>query len=125
MSDGFAGGDLAAHLEELEQMLLDHASRKDAGLIRRLLAEEFVEFGASGRTFTRDAIVHELADEQQTVRMLSDFVVRSADAHSALVTYTVSATNADGEVRRSRRSSTWVWRDGRWQMLFHQGTRIE
>jgi hypothetical protein len=124
MSDDFVGGELAVHLEELERMLLNPASRKDSGLIRRLLAEEFLEFGASGRTFTRDAILHELAGEPQTERTLSEFVVRLVDARSALVTYTVVAQDAGGELRRSLHSSTWVWRDARWQMLFHQGTRL-
>jgi hypothetical protein len=41
------------------------------------------------------------------------------------VTYrAVRRDESDHSEVASLRSSLWVIRDGRWQMLFHQGTRV-
>jgi hypothetical protein len=110
--------DLAAHLQALEEQLLQPAIRADSDALTTLLADDFREFGSSGRIFTRAEIVAELATESPRSISLSDFHCQPLTPEAALVTYrTTSATNTD------LRSSLWVLRDGRWQMLFHQGTK--
>jgi hypothetical protein len=42
----------------------------------------------------------------------------------ALVTYRAIRAAPGALAVQSLRSSIWACRDGRWQMLFHQGTRI-
>jgi hypothetical protein len=49
--------DLAAHLFHLEQQLLQHSTRRDATALTSLLAEDFREFGGSGRIYTRQQII--------------------------------------------------------------------
>ena len=42
----------------------------------------------------------------------------------ALVTYRSERTEPNGETSEALRSSLWVRRDQRWQMVFHQGTPL-
>jgi hypothetical protein len=55
--------DLAAHLFHLEQQLLQPSTRRDATALTSLLAEDFREFGSSGRVYTRQQIIDALATE--------------------------------------------------------------
>lgn len=115
--------DLARHLEELERSLLSPNIRRSPETLERLLAQEFVEFGSSGRCLTRSEIIRELASELPATYSVSEFVVRFATAEAAIVTYRLTTTGQAGRTRESLRSSFWGRRDGRWQIVFHQGTR--
>lgn len=68
------GEALAAELKELEELLLVSAVRKSARLVE-LLADEFVEFGSSGRVYTKDDLVAALHAESPVVQTTSDFRV--------------------------------------------------
>jgi hypothetical protein len=116
--------EIAVQLRQLEQQLLDPIFRRDREAVSRLLADEFIEFGNSGRTFDKERILNALASEMAHAVSMSGFDSRILASGVALVTYRAlhwgpaAALNA-----ASLRSSVWVWRDGRWQMVFHQGTR--
>ena len=111
---------LTAELRALEERLLDPAVRAVPGQVRALLAPEFVEFGASGRVFSRDAILAMLAAEPPRVaRQALGFKVRQLAPGVALTTWRV--LRDDGI--ETLRSSVWQQQDGRWQMVFHQGTQ--
>lgn len=118
---------LRDHLFTLEEELLSPSTRHDAARLTHLLAPDFLEFGSSGRTFTRDQIIADLLSETpETDLRLTDFTLRHSTPHTdpefALVTYRSTRTTASSAARSSLRSSTWVCREGRWQLLFHQGT---
>jgi len=109
----------------LELELLSPAVRASEVRSGALLADEFVEFGSSGRVFDKASIVSSLTQsatrEEFQVR---DFRLLAADEHQALAVYACEARAKTGELlRSSNRSSLWVLRSGRWQMLFHQGTK--
>ncbi|MET0741190.1 MAG: DUF4440 domain-containing protein [Candidatus Nanopelagicales bacterium] len=111
-----------------ERLLLEPniRARPDAVLAR--LHPEFVEFGASGRTWDGPAVADALAVEAMDAadsgcaprleaRDLTP--VRLADG-VVLLTYTVDAVD-----RRSLRSSVWVRDPARgWLLRFHQGTPV-
>lgn len=120
MSADFRDGDL---LRQLEEKLLSPQFRSSARDLDRLIADEFVEFGASGRIYTKPIIIADLPHETPSERSLSDFTARPLSPGVALVTYTALRRQPGEPDVRSLRSSIWVLRDGRWQMLFHQGTR--
>jgi hypothetical protein len=106
----------------LEERLLDSDFRKDTASVQALLTQEFREFGSSGRVFDRDAILQALAAEQLPagpVAAISQFEVTLVAPDVALVTYMAVAA-----ARRTLRSSLWVRREGRWLLLFHQGTLV-
>lgn len=111
--------DLKAELMALEERLLDPAVRAVPAEVRALLAPEFVEFGASGRVFDRDAILAMLAAEPPRVALQArGFKARLLAPGAALTTWRV--TRDDGI--ETLRSSVWQQQGGRWQMVFHQGT---
>ena len=111
---------LTAELRTLEERLLDPAVRADPATVQALLAPEFTEFGASGWIFDRAAIVNSLASERPTVaRQARGFKVRPLGTEAALTTWRVKRDDGIETLR----SSVWQKREGRWQMVFHQGTR--
>ena len=127
---------LTTYLEGLEQCLFDPVERRDVTSISNLLADDFREIGISGRVYSKLDILAELNTEQPVSTMLSEFNCDLLAPGIALVTYR-SACNADGrQTTQSIRSSVWVQRqvaafgssgparEMRWQMLFHQSTRI-
>jgi ribonuclease HI len=93
--------------------LLDPAVRRDRARVDALLARDFVEFGASGRVWTRDSILDLLATEAYVPVPMEDFACAVLGEGVALVTY---------RARGCLRSSVWVWEDGAWKVRFHQGT---
>ena len=115
--------EIAALLLRHEQSLLDPAVRRDRERVLALLASDFAEFGASGRVWTRDEIVHLLATETYDPPTMEAFKCRSIAAGVALVTYRTVRTDAGTGFRRIvNRSSIWIENDERWQICFHQGT---
>jgi hypothetical protein len=114
--------DLAAHLRSLEEELLQPDTRSDPKLVASYLADDFREFGSSGRIFTKPEILPALAAESPRPLTLTDFACTELAPGVALVTYCSRATSDTGS-REALRSSVWVLRSGRWQVLFHQGTR--
>lgn len=97
--------------------------RASAETLGELLAEEFVEFGSSGRTFDKAGIVAALEAEGARHLSLRDFRARQLAPGVVLATYRAIAWPVEDDSERvSLRSSLWVLRGGRWRLLFHQGT---
>jgi glyoxylase I family protein len=114
---------LERQLLELEQSHLRSGVRSSPESMRELLAEEFVEFGSSGRVFDRTAVMASISDQADFGSRVDDFVVCRLVPDVALTTYRLSAwTESGGPVRVTLRSSVWVKRSGRWRLVFHQGT---
>jgi hypothetical protein len=115
--------EIAELLQRHEQSLLDPALRRDRNRILDLLADDFVEFGASGRVWSRDQIVELLATEDFHPPAMEEFQCCLVAPAVALVTYrTVRADAQTGTHAATLRSSIWMERDGEWKMRFHQGT---
>ena len=66
---------------------MDPAVRRDRERVAALLAEDFVEFGSSGRVWTRESILELLATETYTPPAVEDFACRMLGEDVALVTY--------------------------------------
>lgn len=107
---------LEATLVGLEQALLNQQIRSDAAALQRLLADDFLEFGASGRVWRKMEVIDALLHETFTPRALHDCQVRLLADEVAQVTYTCVGQTP------TLRSSIWRRSDDGWQMVFHQGT---
>jgi uncharacterized protein (TIGR02246 family) len=117
--------EIAELLLRHEQSLLDPSLRRDRNRVLELLAEDFVEFGASGRVWTRDQIVELLETEDLQPPALDAFECRILAPTVALVTYRTVRTDAQTGTRTvALRNSVWVEHDGKWRMRFHQGTPV-
>jgi hypothetical protein len=110
---------LARHLRELEESLLQPSVRKSER-VNQLLAEGFIEFGSSGRTYTKEQIISSLRTESSVRITATEFRVVFLSLNTALVTYRAHR-HSDPPVH-TLRSSIWQSKDGDWQMVFHQGT---
>jgi glyoxylase I family protein len=116
---------IAAKLRRLEESLLDASVRRDRKKMRSMLAEDFLEFGSSGRVWTRNGIIELLSQETAfDPPAIEDFRCAFLTGDVTLVTYrTVRTDPESGELLVSLRSSIWKNESGAWRMRFHQGTR--
>ncbi|WP_438496790.1 DUF4440 domain-containing protein [Paenibacillus sp. IHBB 3054] len=111
---------MAKQICELEEKLLNTEVRTSPDELSRLLADDFFEFGSSGKVWHK----HDLMGEEGAgeVRMtLSGFELHPLSGEAVLATYRIMNEETGGETLRS---SIWKFRDGRWQMFFHQGTPV-
>jgi hypothetical protein len=105
----------------LELELLTPAARRSPARLEELLDPDFTEIGASGRLWTRDAIIAALAEEQDAGGPVPVLEVngRAVGPDVVLVTYL-----SDPAGRAARRSSLWRRAGGSWRLLHHQGTLL-
>jgi hypothetical protein len=110
---------LKEHLCSLEERLLQPEVRKSVKELEALLADDFIEFGSSGRIFNKQQVIDGLVNESPVQMTLMDFNAKLLAPDVALTTYRVVKHQ---DRRCSLRSSIWKWKEGKWQMFFHQGT---
>ncbi len=111
--------DLKTHLIALERRLHDPATRANPEAVANLLSAGFFEFGASGRVWSRETILHALATEDPAEITSRDYACQPLSPGVALLTYISETTQ-----RRALRSSLWRLEGEQWRMVFHQGTPI-
>jgi hypothetical protein len=116
----------ALELERLELLLMDTGVRRDRKRVAALLHEDLLEFGSSGRVWTRDTTLELLATETYTPPEVEDFACRALGPDAVLVTYRAVRRGKQGERVTTLRSSIWkkeTGNAGAWKIYFHQGTR--
>jgi hypothetical protein len=107
-----------------EEKLLDPKFRKDRARVSGLLAEDFTEFGASGRIWSREQILDLLETEEFDPPRIEGFACRQISPGVMLATYcTVRTSSLTGDRTVALRSSIWTNESGEWRMRFHQGTK--
>ncbi len=111
-------------LRELEQRLLDSSTRKNADIVSSLLDDDFQEYGSSGRVYSRPEIIAALQEETEVRFFMRNFEARLLAEDIALITYISTKVDQGSPTVEALRSSVWLFRDGRWKMIFHQGTRL-
>jgi hypothetical protein len=113
----------AALLVRNELALLDPDVRRDRTRVGAFLAEDFFEYGSSGRVWTREAIMEPLATEEFIPPAVEEMRCRIIAPGVALVTYRTVRIDANIGARSAvLRSSLWTLEAGGWRMRFHQGT---
>jgi hypothetical protein len=116
-------------LEELrssELSALDPTVRSSPGLLSRLLADDFIEFGSSGKIYDKQQIIDQLQSRSSAEYSVTNLQVELLSSSIALVTYRCfRSSQIDRGKNISLRSSIWRKGNESWQMVFHQGTLIE
>lgn len=91
----------------------------------RMTAENFWETGASGRRYSRAAVLDELdrrySAEYSDVWETSDFHCRRLSENVYLLTYTL----LQNKQRRTRRATIWSSTPEGWKIVYHQGTIVQ
>ena len=113
-------------LGDLERKLQCPDVRASPDEVGRLLADGFLEFGASGSVWTRQQVIEGLPLDQKTQPVYEltrgDFSVHWL-ADVSLITYRgTRRIPSDGREFDFVRSSIWKLINGQWRMVFHQGT---
>lgn len=119
---------LEHHIRGLEEQLLQVAAGGSLHLesIERLLAEDFLEIGSSGRIYDKKEAVQALIAKPSVHYSMIDFRIRSLTRDVVLATYRTIRQDAPGSPStHSLRSSLWKHFEDRWQMVFHQGTFVK
>lgn len=116
-----------AEIRSLEEALHRPEIRANRAAVESLLAEAFVEIGASGRFYERsmavDAMTQEAGGEGEDHQLESfNYVLQPIADNAVLLTYETKRSDGTGAVRCVLRSSIWKHDGLKWQMLFHQGT---
>ncbi|MEO0425629.1 MAG: DUF4440 domain-containing protein [Pseudomonadota bacterium] len=115
---------LLVELRELEQSLHQPEVRADTEKLKSLLHESFVEFGRSGRVFSKADILTELTTESRPSRVVSqEFALEHLAEGIALLTYRSAHVDTQGQsARHTLRATLWQRTPLGWQARFHQGT---
>ncbi len=110
---------LKEQLLQLEKQLLQPEIRTSTEALADLLADDFFEFGSSGKVLYKDGSIRE--EGLSPVKMtLSGFDIHPLSADIVLTTYHICN---EVTTQHSLRSSIWKRKDGKWKMHFHQGTK--
>jgi ribonuclease HI len=97
----------------LERQLLEPAHRRDAAFVASVLHPGFVEYGSSGRVWSREETVEALAADPSVGGEADGFEAHPLGDQVVLVTYRTTG---------ALRSSIWIREEAGWQIRFHQGT---
>ncbi len=111
-------------LRSLEAALQQPDVRADRPRVDALLHADYVEFGYSGRRYSRAEILERLASETAPADIRSqDFALRLLAPDVVLLTYRSFHRSPDKQAaRHSLRASIWQLTEHGWQICFHQGT---
>jgi hypothetical protein len=113
----------AAEFRVLEQRLSMPAAPNLREALRALLADEFRAIGSSGIVSDGKALLDALFADGRP-RQFEDFKASRVGEGVVLLTYISRSWWEPGWQPAVRRSSVWIYRHDRWQLLFRQGTRL-
>ena len=110
-------------LRRLEESLWLAQYRFDRAYMDKTLAQDFFEFGRSGRVYRREDTLNVPFEPSEIRLPLPKFAVRLIAPDVALVTY-ISEVKFSDVTETANRSSLWSRYPAGWRLRFHQGTPI-
>ncbi|GGW73651.1 nuclear transport factor 2 family protein [Alishewanella tabrizica] len=114
---------LKATLIELEEHLFKAEIRASHGELDELIADEFIEIAGSGVRFGKKEVLERLPSELPPKISAFEYELRCLAPNCAQLLYkAVMVKGGDTTAIYSLRCSIWSLINGRWQMIFHQGT---
>jgi hypothetical protein len=113
------------HFREQEEKLWRAETRFDNTLMDKLFADDFFEFGRSGKRYSRSELLFEPGQFSEINASLpfKEFDARRLSNDVVLVTYISEVTYGE-DIERANRSSIWSKANGEWRLRFHQGTPL-
>lgn len=110
-------------LKALEESLWQAETRFDDAAMDKVFAQDFCEFGRSGRIYQRQDMLlgQSNALEIDATLPLRDFRIRPLTDDIVQVMY-VSEIRYGSQVETANRSSIWRSEPTGWKLCFHQGT---
>ncbi|WP_082393716.1 DUF4440 domain-containing protein [Bacillus sp. JCM 19034] len=103
----------------LEKKLMTYTYKE----LNEHLSDDFLEFGSSGNVFDKNVQLDEARNDHALTSPIqytvNDFHIKLLAPDVVLATYRTMRHN---DHKNTIRSSIWKCNDGKWQMVFHQGT---
>jgi len=88
-----------------------------------LISDDLIEFGSSGLVYTKQDVLGNLPASSEIKFVMTDFKINILSADIVQSTFKTEKTDIEtGKISRSLRSSLWRNANGKWRMIFHQGT---
>jgi hypothetical protein len=113
-------------IRALEERLANPGPGDSKESLAAVFADGFREIGSSGRMFDADMVLGALGGVAQrpsrAAISLEGFRTERVAPNVILATYLARVPAGPGGKPPTLRSSLWRKRDGRWQIVFHQGT---
>lgn len=109
-----------AEVEKAERDRSDARKMGDKQTLERLISDDFVEVNRFGKIFSKK----DLINEPPTPNLVIDNANIRLFGKTAVVVGTASFTAPDGKKFLTRFTRVWVKKNGRWQLVSHQGTTI-
>lgn len=110
-------------LRIMEQKLLQPDIRKSVEDLTLMIADAFIELGSSGRTYDKQQMIDVLPTLPIIKMTIMDFEAKLLAKEVVLTIYRL-AKHGNETIEYSLRSSIWLLRDDKWQIVFHQGTPL-
>jgi hypothetical protein len=110
-----------AEVLQLERELQTAECRRDRARVSALLAEDFLEVGASGKVWDRPSALELLGAESG-----DDAVIEVHDLTGRVIGdgFVLACWDSDRGGRRARRTSLWRRDLAGWRLVHHQGTLL-
>ncbi len=115
MSEIFELESVKLEILHLEKALLSNEVRRNVEALSELIADDFIEFGKSGKVWNKGDVLASLPLENEIQYEIANFRVTFETSSIVCVEYQLSE---DGEI--SLRRSIWKFIDERWQMVLHK-----
>ncbi|MBA2657415.1 MAG: DUF4440 domain-containing protein [Tatlockia sp.] len=107
-----------------EKQLLDNIETSE--ILAELIDNEFVELASSGAIHDKAEVIRWLNHRDQAIRFGSSFKAQKLAESIILLTYISSIKDTpSSETKKALRSSIWRLTEGKWRMVFHQGTPMK
>ena len=112
-------------IKNLELELIQPEIRKSKERLNDLLADDFIEIGESGDQYNKQDILSALPKQSGIRFFLNDFNTSEISPGVVLATFQLEKEIVNSSEKIiSLRSSIWKLNNGKWQIVFHQGTKI-
>lgn len=114
-------------LFKLENALLQPEVRNSTEKSNEILADDFIEYCSSGYEYhqNKEETVNGTVISNKVYGRIIDFEIKELSSDCVQATYKMIKDYEENEDRKyTLRSSIWKYRDGKWKMIFHQGTLV-
>lgn len=111
-------------VKQLELSLLQPEVRKSREKLDKLVSDDFIEIGSSGKIFDKKHVLEDLPEMEAPKFLINSFETKELAPDLIMTIFQISKTLAN-QTTLSQRSSVWKKNNGNWQMIFHQGTIIK
>ena len=109
-------------IKALELELLQPEVRKSKDRLNELIADDFVEIGTSGKRFNKQDVISKLVEQEKRLFTIQNFNTIEISPDTILATYEVQIEILNTSLTiDSFRTSIWKNKNGRCQIVFHQG----